>query len=111
MPPHPTLGEFEQTILLAILRLPGEAYGVSIRSEILTCTRREISPGALYTTLERLESKGLVTARDGASTPERGGRARRFYKLTRTGTAQLKAAQRSFQSLLAGLNLLGENHG
>jgi PadR family transcriptional regulator PadR len=105
----PTLGEFEQTVLLAILRLPNEAYGVSIREEILTCTRRAISPGALYTTLDRLEQKGLVVTKEGSATAERGGRAKRFYRLTRAGQKQLVESQRSFQRLLAGLNLLGEN--
>ncbi len=106
-----TLGELEQTILLAVLRLGDEAYGVSIRREIALCTRREIAPGALYTTLDRLEQKSLVEARDGDPTPERGGRAKRFYKLTREGRTQLVEAQRSFQRLLDGLELLTEKYG
>jgi PadR family transcriptional regulator, regulatory protein PadR len=100
------LGELEQTILLAVLRLGDEAYGVSIRREIALCTRREIAPGALYTTLDRLEKKAIVVARDGDPTPERGGRAKRFYKLTREGRALLVEAQRSFSNLMAGLDLL-----
>ncbi len=100
------LGELEQTILLAILRLGDEAYGVSIRREIALCTRREITPGALYTTLDRLEQKATVVARDGDPTPERGGRAKRFYKVTREGRALLIEAQRSFSSLMEGLDLL-----
>jgi PadR family transcriptional regulator PadR len=100
------LGELEQTILLAVLRLGDEAYGVSIRREIALCTRREIAPGALYTTLDRLEKKAIVVARDGDPTPERGGRAKRFYKLTREGRALLVEAQRSFRNLMAGLDLL-----
>ena len=101
-----TLGELEQTILLAVLRLGDQAYGVSIRREIALCTRREIAPGALYTTLDRLEQKAVVVARDGDPTPERGGRAKRFYKLTREGRALLVEAQRSFRNLMAGLDLL-----
>ena len=101
-----TLGELEQTILLAVLRLGDQAYGVSIRREIALCTRREIAPGALYTTLDRLEQKAIVVARDGDPTPERGGRAKRFYKLTREGRALLAEAQRSFRNLMAGLDLL-----
>ena len=106
---HP--GEFEQVVLLAILRLGEEAYGVSIRSEIALCTQRKISPGALYTTLDRLEKKGLLAARLGESTPERGGRAKRFYKVTKEGCAVLASAQRQFKQLLQGLDLLEENHG
>jgi PadR family transcriptional regulator, regulatory protein PadR len=101
-----TLGELEQTILLAVLRLGDQAYGVSIRREIALCTRREIAPGALYTTLDRLERKAILVARDGDPTPERGGRAKRFYKVTREGRALLVAAQRSFRNLMAGLDLL-----
>ncbi len=105
------LGEFEQVVLLAILRLGNAAYGVSIRSEIEVCARRGVSPGALYTTLERLEGKGLVVGRAGEPTPERGGRAKRFYTVTKAGRSRLAAAQRAFRSLLAGLDLLGEGHG
>ena len=67
-----TLGELEQTILLAVLRLGDLAYGVSIRREIALCTRREIAPGALYTTLDRLEQKAIVVARDGDPTHHAG---------------------------------------
>jgi PadR family transcriptional regulator PadR len=103
-----TLGDFEQVVLLAILRLGDQAYGVSIRREIDLCTQRDVSPGALYTTLERLEQKGIVSARNGDPTPERGGRAKRFYKVTRAGQNLLVDTQRSFQRLLEGLDLLGE---
>lgn len=102
------LGEFEQVVLLAILRLEDDAYGVTIREEIHACTRRAVSPGAIYTTLERLEQKGYVVAREGAPTPQRGGRAKRLYKVTRAGKSSLAAAQKAFQRLLAGLDLLGE---
>ncbi len=105
-----SLGEFEQILLLAVLRLGDEAYGVAIRAEIESCARRKTTPGALYTTLERLETKGLLAARTGEPTPERGGRAKRFYKVTREGHARLVAAQRAFQQLRMGLNLLGEEH-
>jgi DNA-binding PadR family transcriptional regulator len=105
------LGELEQTVLLAILRLGDEAYGVSIRREIASCTRREVTPGALYTTLERLERKAVVKVRDGDPTPERGGRAKRFYKLTREGRALLVEAQRGFKSLMDGLEIVHELYG
>ena len=105
------LGEFEQVVLLAILRLDDSAYGVSIRNEIELCTARKVAPGALYTTLERLERKDLVIGRFGDPTPLRGGRAKRFYLVTNTGRAKLVQAQSGFRSLLKGLRLLGENHG
>ncbi len=63
------LGELEQTILLAVLRLGDEAYGVSIRREIALCTRRDVAPGALYTTLDRLEQKAIVEGREGDPIP------------------------------------------
>ena len=105
------LGEFEQIVLLTILRLGDSAYGVSIRNEMETCAGRKTTPGALYTTLERLEQKGLLTARSGEPTPERGGRAKRFYKVTKEGRNRLAAAQSAFQRLLTGLNLVEEKHG
>jgi PadR family transcriptional regulator, regulatory protein PadR len=106
-----SLGEFEQVVLLAILRLSDEAYGVSIRAEIECCTNRRISPGALYTTLERLERKGLVDVRSGDPTPQRGGRAKRFYKVTKKGRSQVINAQIGFGRLLQGLNLFGGSYG
>jgi PadR family transcriptional regulator, regulatory protein PadR len=105
-----SLGEFEQVVLLAILRLGDNAYGVAIRNEIKKCTRRAPSPGALYTTLDRLENKGLVESRFGDPTPQRGGRAKRFFVVTKKGHAAVGSAQRSYRRLLAGLDLLGEAH-
>jgi len=105
------LGEFEQLVLLAILRLGATAYGVSIRQELLACARRTVSPGALYTTLDRLEKKGFVHSKEGAPTPARGGRAKRFYEVSKAGRRQLIAAQHSFQRMLSGLELLGEQRG
>jgi DNA-binding PadR family transcriptional regulator len=102
-----TLGEFEQVVLLAILRLGEDAYGVTIRAEIAECTGREPAPGALYTTLDRMEAKGLVQSHLGDPTPQRGGRAKRYVKVTKRGRAAVIAAQRSYQSLLHGLRLLG----
>ena len=101
-----SLGEFEQIVLLAVLRLGDEAYGVTILAEIAAKTGRNPSPGALYTTLHRMEDKGLVTFRDGSPTPERGGRAKRFVTVTREGRNALASAQSAFQSLLDGLDLL-----
>ena len=106
----PSLGEFEQIVLLAILRLDDHAYGVAIRSEIATHSRREAAPGALYTTLDRLEDKGLVRCKLGESTPERGGHAKRYYTVTAKGVQAVTRAQQAFQRLLAALELLGGSH-
>lgn len=102
-----SLGEFEQVVLLAVLRLGENAYGVTIRNEITERTGREPAPGALYTTIDRMEEKGLVRSRLGDPTPQRGGRAKRYIKVTKAGRAAVIAAQRSYQSLLQGLDLLG----
>jgi PadR family transcriptional regulator, regulatory protein PadR len=101
-----TLGEFEQVVLLAILRLDKEAYGVSIRAEIAACTRREPAPGALYTTLDRMEDKGLVRSWLSDPTPQRGGRAKRYFSITKAGRTALVRAQLAYQNLLEGLDLL-----
>ncbi|HEX3941198.1 MAG TPA: PadR family transcriptional regulator [Acidobacteriaceae bacterium] len=108
MNPAPALGEFEQVVLLAILRLDKEAYGVTIRSEIASCTGREPAPGALYTTLDRMESKGIVRSWLGEATPQRGGRPKRYFAVTKAGRAALIHAQKSYQRLLQGLDLLGD---
>lgn len=105
----PSLGEFEQIVLLAVLRLQGEGYGASIRTEISTRTGREPAAGALYTTLDRLEQKGLLKSRVGEPTPQRGGRAKRHYRLTATGAAAITRAQHAFRSMLAGLTLPGDS--
>jgi len=103
----PALGEFEQVVLLAILRLGDDAYGVTIRREIAECTGREVAPGALYTTLDRLEEKGLVASKYGDPTPERGGRAKRYFTVTARGIRAVARAQRAYQRLLKGLVLPG----
>lgn len=103
----PALGEFEQVVLLAILRLGDEAYGVTIRREIAERTEREPAPGALYTTLDRLEEKGLVASTYGDPTPERGGRAKRYFTVTAPGVRAVARAQRAFQRLMQGLTLPG----
>jgi DNA-binding PadR family transcriptional regulator len=107
MKPTPSLGEFEQVVLLAILRLGSAAYGVSIRLEIASCTGREPTPGALYTTLDRMEEKGVVRSWLGGATAKRGGRAKRHYAATKSGLAAIIGAQQAYKSLLNGLDLLG----
>jgi PadR family transcriptional regulator PadR len=105
------LGEFEQMVLLAVLRLGENAYGVTIRGEIANKTGRDPSPGALYTTLTRLEDKGLAKSRLGEATPDRGGRAKRFIKVTPNGIEAVTRAQLSFQNLLQGISLPGLANG
>jgi PadR family transcriptional regulator PadR len=102
-----SLGEFEQVVLLAILRLGDNAYGVTIGAEITECTRREPAPGALYTTLDRLEDKGLVTSRLGDPTPQRGGRAKRYFAVNAKGIAAITRAQQAYRRLLEGCELPG----
>jgi DNA-binding PadR family transcriptional regulator len=106
----PSPGEFEQIVLLAILRLEDGAYGTAIRREIAACTDRDPAPGALYTTLDRLEEKGLVTSRFGDPTPQRGGRAKRFFSVTATGLRAVARAQRAYRRLLHGLSVPGVGH-
>ncbi len=90
------LGEFEQLLLFALLRLEEDAYGVTIRGEIERRTGRAPSPGAIYTALNRLEAEGLVTSRLGTATPARGGRRKKFYAIEPKGG---EALQRSFSAL------------
>ncbi|MGD1068556.1 MAG: PadR family transcriptional regulator [Bryobacteraceae bacterium] len=101
------MGDFEQIVLLAILRVGEDAYGVTIRAEIELCTGRDPAPGALYTTLDRLEDKGFVPSRLGDPTPQRGGRAKRFFTVTPAGIEAVARAQRSYRRLLRGLRLPG----
>ena len=102
-----SLGEFEQIVLLAILRLGDNAYGVTIAAEITACTGRHPAPGAIYTTLDRLEDKGLVTSRLGDPTPQRGGRAKRYFTLNSKGLVAITHAQQSYRRLLEGCELPG----
>jgi DNA-binding PadR family transcriptional regulator len=104
------LGEFEQVVLLAILRLGDGAYGTAIRQEISACTGRDPAPGALYTTLERLEEKGLVNSAFGDPTPQRGGRAKRYFRVSADGVVAVARSQRAYRALLMGLNLPGVSH-
>jgi PadR family transcriptional regulator PadR len=99
------LGEFEQLILLAVLRLRDNAYGVTIRAELAERAGRAVAPGALYTALERLETKGLITSRMSDPTPQRGGRAKRQVTVTAAGMEALTRALRAYDRLLDGLNL------
>jgi DNA-binding PadR family transcriptional regulator len=99
------LGEFEHIIVLALLRLEDRAYGVTVRQEIEFRTNREVSIGAVYATLNRLEAKGYVRSRRGDPTPERGGRSKRFFRVTAKGVAAVNRTQRALQSMTEGLDL------
>src|ERR1051325_2016204 len=99
----PALGDFEQLILLGVLRLGADAYGVSIRQEIHRRSGRDVSINAVYTTLDRLERKGLVKSWVGDPTPERGGRRKKFYALRPAGVTALRQAYRAFTAMADGL--------
>lgn len=98
------LGEFEQLVLLAIMHLEGEVYGVPIVDEIERRTGRSVTPAAVYVTLRRLEEKGLLVARMSAPTAERGGKARRCVKITRAGIDSLREARQVIDSMWKGLD-------
>ena len=101
----PVLGDFEQLVLLGVLRLEAQdgAYGAAIRREIHARSRRDVSINAVYTTLDRLESKGLLRSWVGDPTPERGGRRRKFYAMRPAGVLALRQAYRAFTAMTAGL--------
>jgi DNA-binding PadR family transcriptional regulator len=105
------LGEFEQVVLLAAARLAGDAYGMSIRREIQEQTGRDVSIGAVYATLDRLKSKSLLEASMGNATPQRGGRPKKFFRLTPSGTEALLASRRHMDRLWDGLELEAEERG
>ena len=99
------LGEFEHIVLLALLRLDDRAYGVTVRQEIQKRIGRDVSIGAVYATLERLQTKGYVKSFTGNPTPERGGRAKRFFRVTGNGLAAVNRSQRALDSMTEGLTL------
>ena len=101
----PTLGDFEQLVLLGVARLELQesAYGAAIRQEIHARSGRDVSINAVYTTLDRLESKGLLKSWVGDPTPQRGGRRRKFYALRPAGVAALRQAYRAITAMADGL--------
>jgi PadR family transcriptional regulator, regulatory protein PadR len=99
----PALGDFEQLVLLGVLRLDDGAYGTAIRQEIHERSGRDVSINAVYTTLDRLESKGLLRSWVGEPTAQRGGRRRKFYALRPAGLAALRLAYHAFRSMADGL--------
>jgi len=97
------LGEFELMVLLALIRLGEDAYGVPICHEIEKQSGREAALGSVYAALERLEEKGIVTSRLGDSTAVRGGRAKRYFRVTAQGVRQVRQTQRVLMNLWRGL--------
>ena len=97
------LGEFEQMVLLSIMRLGEEAYGLAVRSELEAVAGRMPSSGSLYTTLDRMERKGLVESSAGEITRERGGRPRRYVRVTPAGQALLARSRDTLLALWNGL--------
>ena len=97
------LGEFELLVLLAILRLDQDAYGVTIRDALEAETSREVALGAIYKTLGRLEDKGYLSSRLGDPTPQRGGRRKKLYRLEPLGSRAVKQSCADLRRLTRGL--------
>jgi PadR family transcriptional regulator len=97
------LGGFELLVLLALIRLADEAYGVPISEAIEESSGRDVAIGSVYITLERLERKGLVTSRLGEPTAERGGRAKTYFRITAKGLREARRARRTLMSLWQGV--------
>lgn len=110
MKPTPYVGEFEYVVLLAVMHVDsaGEAYAVPVRALLEERTGRPVARGALYTALERLETKGCLRSRMGDPTAERGGKARRYFTVTPLGVRALKAMHASLASLSRGLEAVLE---
>jgi PadR family transcriptional regulator PadR len=101
-----TLTDFELMILLAILRVGESAYGVPIAREIEETGRRSVAIAAVYAALERLEERGLVSSSLGDPTPERGGRAKKFFQVTRSGVRVVRETQQGLTAMWHGLSVL-----
>lgn len=97
------LGNFELMVLLAILRVGEDAYGVPIARELEESSGKDVLLGSIYAALDRLEAKGLVSSRLGESTPERGGRAKKYFTVTAKGVRDVRDAQRTLVNLWRGL--------
>jgi DNA-binding PadR family transcriptional regulator len=110
MPRREHIGEFEHIVLLAVLRLGGEAYGAAIRREIETRTGRSLTVGALYRTLDRLQMKGYVGSWFGDPTAERGGRSKRYFRVKPVGLKTLRESRNALAAMWEGLEP-EVNHG
>jgi len=101
--PRSYLGEFELMILLTLIRLGDNAYGVPISKELFDKTGREVALGSVYAALERLERKGFVSSTFGDPTPERGGRAKRYFRTTPSGLREVEMTRTALTNLWQGL--------
>lgn len=99
------LGEFEQIVLLACIKLNDGAYGASLRQLLHDEIQRDVAIGALYSTLERLEKKGMVTSKFGEPTAERGGKPKRFFEVTAKGQEALKRSREAMNTLWRGISI------
>lgn len=100
----PVLGDFEQLVLLGVMRLGDGAYGAAIRQEIHERTQRDVSINAVYTTLDRLETKGFLKSWTGDPTPQRGGRRRKHYAMKAAGMTALRHSYRAFTAMTDGID-------
>jgi len=103
MPKRSHLGEFELMILLALIRLGDDAYGVPISKELLETTGRDVALGSVYAALDRLEHKEYVSSTLGDPTPARGGRAKRYFRVTPKGLREAKMTRKALISLWRGI--------
>ena len=106
MAPSSAIGSFELMVVLALMRVKGDAYGVPISTELESVTGRRVSLGSVYAALERLEGKGLVASTLGEPTAERGGRAKRYFRMTPKGLREVRSTQRALTALWGGLKEL-----
>lgn len=97
------MGGFELLVLLALIRLGDEAYGVPIAEAIEASSKRSVAIGSVYITLERLQRKGLVTARLGEPTAARGGRAKTYFRITAKGLREVRRARQTLMTLWRGV--------
>lgn len=102
------LGEFEQLVLLAVLRLGNEAYGMTVRRELQATAQRTVTIGSVYGTLERLEAKGLVSSRREAPDPVRGGRSRRYFRVEPAGETALAEARDQMGRMWEGVHIASD---
>jgi PadR family transcriptional regulator PadR len=99
------LGELEQIVLLAVLRVGDAAYGVPVHQEIVRLAKRDLTLGTVYKTLSRLEDKGLVRSYEGEPTAQRGGRRRRYFSVTAVGRKSLEATFATLRRMAVGLDV------
>jgi len=99
------LGAFEQAVLLTVIRLGADAYGRGVLNDLQERLNRDVAAGAMYATLDRLETKGLVSSRVAPGTPQRGGRVRRYYAVTAVGVRALNDSRTTMERIWRGHSL------